>query len=169
MKRDRNHSLIDHNPTLSCLAREAAEKTVLVLLLNCLTIDDSKVLELASGYTGSIEHLNLSVGPVLSLGLEEPKCSDDEKLGTHEQEHDSTTPIELIGVDEVGEDRREHESSKLLTYKGKRDCLGSGGLRSSLLSDSPAVAADSTSVEHGPGDHEYQKSSVGSSVCSACN
>jgi len=140
-----------------------------VLLLNRLTINDSKVLELTRRNAGSVEYLDLGVGSVLGLRLEEPKSGDDEELGANEQEHDSATPVELIGVDEVREDGREHESSKLLADQGERDGLGSGCLRSSLLSDSPAVAANSSGVEHRPGDHEDQESSVGSSVGRACD
>lgn len=140
-----------------------------MLLLDCLTINDGKVLELARRNTSSVEYLNLSISSVLGLGLEEPKSGDDEKLGTNEQEHDSATPVELIGVDEVREDRREHESSKLLADQSERDGLGSGCLRSGFLSDSPAVAADSAGVEHRPGDHEDQESSVSGDVGRACD
>jgi hypothetical protein len=152
----------------SSLARESAEETVLVFLLHHLTFDNSKVFKLTRRDTSSVQHLNLSVGSVLCLGLEEPESSDDEQLGTNEQEHNSAAPIELIEVDEVREDRRQHECSELLTDQGERDGLWSSCLRSSLLSNSPAVATNSSSLQHRPGDHEDQESSVGCNIVGAC-
>jgi len=146
------------------LPGEAAKETILVLLFNNLAIDNGEVLELAGRYTSSVQDLNIGVAPVLGLRLEEPQCRHDEELGANKQEHDLAAPVELIRVDEVREDRRQHQRSELLADQSERDCLWASSLRGSLLSNGPPVAANGTSVKHGPGDHEGKQSGVGSDV-----
>jgi hypothetical protein len=95
---------------------------------------------------------------------QEIEARHDEELSANEEEHNLAAPVELIGVNEVGEDRGQHQCGELLADQGERDGLRASSLRGSLLSDGPTVAADGTSVEHGPGDHEGEKSGVGGDV-----
>jgi len=135
-----------------------------VLLLNNLTIDNSKVLELARRNTSSIQDLDISVAPVLSLRLQEIEARHDKQLSADEQEHDLAAPVELVGVDEVREHRRQHQRGELLADQGERDGLRASRLRGGFLGDGPAVAADGSGVEHGPGDHEGEQGGVGGDV-----
>jgi hypothetical protein len=137
------------------LPGEATEETILVLLLNNLAVDNSEFLELARRNSSSVQNLDVGICPVLGLWLEPVEGRDDEELSADEQEHD---------LAEVRKNRRQHQSSELLADQGEGDSLRASSLRSSLLCDSPAVAADGTSVQHGPSDHEDKKGGVGSDV-----
>jgi hypothetical protein len=135
-----------------------------VFLLNDLAVDNSEVLELTRRNASSVQELNVGVAPVLGLGLQKVETSHDEELGANEEEHDLAAPVELIRVDEVRENRRQHQRCELLTDQGERDGLRASSLRGSLLSNGPTVAADGTGVEHRPCDHEGKKGGVGSNV-----
>lgn len=115
------------------------------------------VLELSWGDVVGVECVDIVISPVLGLGLDEEESNQDQDLGTSKEEHDSSTPVELIGVDEVGEDGRKHEGGELLADESKGNGLGSSDLRGSLLSDSPSEATYGCSVQHGPGDHEGEE------------
>jgi hypothetical protein len=149
------------------LPGEATEEAVSVFLFDNLAIDNSEVLELTRRDSSGVQHLNVGVRPVLCLRLEEVEACNNEELSANEQEHDLSTPVELIRVDEVREDRRQHQSSELLADQGEGDGLWASSLRSSLLSNGPTVAANGTSVEHRPGDHEGEKGGIGSDIGSA--
>jgi len=161
-------ALFDTTPTMYNsnlgLPGEAAKETILVLLLNNLAIHNSEVLELARRNTSSVQDLDVGVAPVLGFRLQEIEARHNEELSANEQEHDLAAPVELIGVDEVREHRGQHQGGELLADQGERDGLRASSLRGSLLSNGPAVAADGTGVEHGPGDHEGEQSGVGGDV-----
>ncbi|KAI6774019.1 hypothetical protein HG531_000868 [Fusarium graminearum] len=101
---------------------------------------------------------------VLGLRLEPKQSSKNKNFSSNKQEHDLSAPVQLIGVDEVWEHGGQHKSCKLLAHKTESNGLGTGGLRSSLLSDGPAEATDGGSVQHRPCDHECEKSSIGGMV-----
>jgi hypothetical protein len=110
------------------LPGEATEETILVLLLNNLAVDNSEVLELARRNSSSVQNLDVGIRPVLGLWLEPVEGRNNEELSADEQEHDLATPVQLIRVDEVRENRRQHQSSELLADQGEGDSLRASSL-----------------------------------------
>lgn len=134
---------------ISCLPREPAQEAIFgITLLHDLITDNLKPLELARRHTIRIERIDVRIRAVLRLGLQKVQASHDEQLCTNEQEHNLAAPVQLIWVDEVWEDGRQHECRELLADEDERDRLGSSGLGRGLLSDGPAVAAYGRGVEH---------------------
>lgn len=132
------------------------------------TVVDNILGELSRRNTLGIQAINVMISPVLRLRLEPEQRSQDEDLCTNKQEHDLSTPVELIGVDEVGEHGRQHKRSELLANKTKSNSLGTRSLSSGFLSDSPSEATNCTGVKHRPGDHEGEEGGVGGCVGSPC-
>ena len=123
--------------------------------------------ELSGRNTTSIQAVNIVISPVLGLRLEPEETSKNKDLSTNKQKHDPATPVQLIRVDKVGKDGRQHKSSKLLANKTESDSLGTCSLGSSLLCNSPTKATDSSSIEHRPCNHECEKGGVGGVVTGA--
>ena len=136
-------------------------------LLNNSIVLNNVLRELSGRNTTSIQAVNIVISPVLGLRLEPEETSKNKDLSTNKQEHDLSTPVQLIRVDEVWEYRRKHKSSQLLADKTEGNSLGTSSLGSSLLSNSPTETTDSSSIEHRPCDHECEEGGVGGVVTGA--
>lgn len=108
-----------------------------------------------------VECVNVVICSILCLGLHKEQGNENQDFSASKEKHNSSAPIQLIGIDEVGEHGRKHQCTKLLANQGKCDCLRSRHLRCCLLSHSPTKATDGSSVKHGPSNHEGEKSSTG--------
>lgn len=97
------------------------------------------------------------------------EASHDKDLSSNEQPHDTSAPVQLIGIDEVWEHGGQHERGELLANEDEANGLGSGGLGGSFLCDGPAIAAYGGGVEHAPGDHKGQEGGDGGVVGFGCH
>lgn len=138
-------------------------------LLNNGSVVDHILGKLSWGDSLGVETINIVVGPVLCLRLEPEQNSKNEDFGADKQKHDLSAPVQLIGVDEKGEHRRQHKSRELLADEAECNSLGSRCLRGGFLSDGPSETTNSSGVKHRPCDHEHKEGGIRSSVGGACH